>query len=57
MKQTIIKARKALVAMCLEAGIDNTKDIQLVAKEVSRSCTKSQVAGVKARLCHPTAWK
>jgi hypothetical protein len=57
MKHTVNKARKALISACLKNGIQDPAKILFVAKQVASGCTKMQVAGVKAHLLHPGAFK
>jgi hypothetical protein len=57
MKQTIIKARKALIQACLKDGIQDHAKISAISKQVAGGCTKMQIAGVKAHLLHPGAFR
>ena len=56
MKNTIIAARKALIATCISAGVEDPAQIRAIATSVAKSCGKMQVAGVKAWVKHPKAF-
>ena len=49
-------ARKALVSACLDEGIQDPKEIQRIAREVSRNCSRQQVAGIKAYRTGSLGW-
>ena len=52
-KQISAKIRKELIKACLANGIEDAKEIQAVAKDVMKSCSRQQVAGVKAWIRYP----
>ncbi len=54
---TIASARKALIRACLKNGIQDHTQISAISKQVAGSCTKMQIAGVKAHLLHPGAFR